>query len=161
VEASTYNHELRAVGQALEACGISTFELKNRLGQYVVSGKPDKADSLVEALRQLRNNHWQRGERTITFRPQEISELEMRGRARRKSGQRLPDFYNVSNILRTVGTYLDGKDAQLVEIHKRPLTLTLMYQRSGGYPEVEDRTIVSFYETFMELHGKRARPKKR
>jgi hypothetical protein len=157
VERSVYNRELRAIGQALEARGISTFELKTRPGQYTVRGKPEKAASLIDLLRQLRNNNWRRGERTITFTPQDINELEVRGRARRRVAGRLPDFYNVSNILRTVGAYLDEKHAQLVEIQKRPLTLTLFYQRSGDYPEVEDRTIVSFYETFIELHGRRGR----
>jgi hypothetical protein len=157
VETSAYNRELRALGQALEACGISNFELKARLGQYVVSGKPEKPASLMEALRQLRNNKWRRGERTIPFTPQDISELEIKGKNRRRVAGRLPDFYNVSTILRTVGAYLDRKNARLVEIQKRPLTLTLLYHRSGGYPEVEDRTIVSFYDTFIELHGKRAR----
>lgn len=160
METSAYNRELRAIGQALEARGISTFELKTRLGQYVVSGKPDKPVSLMDALRQLRNNNWRRSERTITFTAQHINDLEIKGKARRRAAGRLPDFYNVSNILRTVGAYLDGKSARLVEIQKRPLTLTLLYQKSGGYPEVEDRTIVSFYETFIELHGKRARSNK-
>jgi hypothetical protein len=160
VETSTYNHELRAVGQALEARGISTFELKTQPGQYVVSGKPDKPDSLMAALHQLRNNHWRRGQCTITFTPQDINLLEIKGKARRAVPGRLPDFYNVSNILRTIGAYLDVKNARLVEIQKRPLTLTLLYQTSGGYPEMEDRTIVSFYQTFIELHGKRARSHK-
>jgi hypothetical protein len=157
VATSVYNRELRAVGQALEARGISTFELKSRLGQYLVSGKPDKPQSVMEALRQLRNNNWRLIERTMTFTLQDINELEMKGKSRRKAAGRLPDFYNVSNILRTVGAYLDGINARLVEIQKRPLTLTLLYQTSGGYPEMEDRTIVSFYETFIDLHGQRAR----
>lgn len=160
MEPSAYNHELRAVGQALEARGISIFELKTRLGQYIVSGKPDKPESLMAALRQLRNNNWRRSERTLTFTSQDINELEIKGKTRRSVAGRLPDFYNVSNILRTVGAYLDVKKARLVEIQKRPLTLTLLYQTSGGYPEVEDRTIVSFYQTFIELHGKRARRNK-
>lgn len=160
VATSVYNRELRAIGQALEGRGISTFELKARLGQYAVSGKPDRPTSLIDLVRQLRNNSWRRGERTITFTPQDINELEIRGRARRRVAGRLPDFYNVSNILRTVGAYLDEKNARLVEIQKRPLSLTLLYQRSGGHPELEDRTIVSFYETFIQLHGKRARSNK-
>ncbi len=157
METSAYNHELRAVGQALEARVISTFELKTRPGHYVVSGKPDRPPSLTAALRQLHNNHWRRGEHTITFTREDIKQLEIKGKARRAGGGRLPDFYNVSNILRTIGAYLDVKNARLVEIQKRTLTLTLLYQTSNGNPEVEDRPIVSFYETFIELHGKRAR----
>jgi hypothetical protein len=160
VETTAYNRELRAVGQALEARGISNFALKPRPGQYVVSGKPDKPESLMAALRQWRNNDWRRSEQLVTFTPQDINRLETKGKARRGLAGQLPDFYNVSNILRTVGAYLDAKAARLVEVEKRPLTLTLVYQSSGGVPQVEDRTIVSFYETFIELHGKRARPGK-
>jgi hypothetical protein len=35
--------------------------------------------------------------------------------------------------------------------------MTLLYQTTGGYPHLEDRTIASFYEFFIELHSKRAR----
>lgn len=154
---SAYNHELRAIGQALEARGISNFELKTRLGHYVVSGKPDKPESLMAALRQLRNNDWRWGERTVTFTAQDINRLEIKGKTRRTAAGRLPDFYNVSNILRTIGAYLDAKNVRLVEVQKRPLSMTLLYQTTGGYPHLEDRTIASFYEFFIELHSKRAR----
>jgi hypothetical protein len=33
----------------------------------------------------------------------------------------------------------------------------LLYQNDGGHPHVEDRTIASFYEIFINQHGKRAR----
>jgi hypothetical protein len=160
VATTAYKHDLRAVGQALEARGISSFDLKSRLGQYVISGTPDRPSSLAEALRFLHHNNWRLGERTLTFTLQDIKALETRGKSRRKKSGLLPDFYDVSNILRTVGAYVDQKNAQLVEIQKRPLTLTLLYQRHGNVPEMEDRTLVSFYDAFMELHRKRARPLK-
>lgn len=157
---SSYNHELRAIGQALETQGISTFELKAQEGRYVVSGAPEKPESLVAALRQWRRNSWQRGPRTVTYTSLDVHTLEKKGQARRAANGQLPDFYNVSNILRTVAAYLDVKNARLLEIQKRPLTLTLMYQAKGGHPFVEDRTIASFYQTFIELHGRRSRPAK-
>ena len=155
---SFYNHELRAIGQALEAQGISTFELKAHVGRYEVSGAPEKPESLIAALRDWRRNGWRRGPRTVTYTARDIDILEKKGQARRAANGQLPDFYNVSNILRTVGAYLDVKNARLLEIQKRPLTLTLMYQTMGGRPFVEDRTIASFYKTFIELHSRRARP---
>jgi hypothetical protein len=157
VATSAYNHELRAIGQALEARGISNFELKTRLGQYVISGAPDKPQSLAQAFRQLQNNQWRFGERSLTFHPQELRDLESGARKRRRRGGRLPDFYNVSNVLRTIGAYLDTKDVRLVEIQKKALTLTLLYQGRAGHPEMEDRTIVSFYEMFMKLYEKRGK----
>lgn len=157
---SSYNHELRAIGQALETQGISTFELKAQEGRYVVSGAPEKPESLVAALRHWRRNSWQRGPRTVTYTSLDIHTLKKKGQARRAANGQVPDFYNVSNILRTVGAYLDVKNASLLEIQKRPLTLTLMYQTTGGHPFIEDRTIASFYQTFTELHGRRSRPTK-
>jgi hypothetical protein len=157
VATSAYNHELRAIGQALEARGISNFELKTRLGQYVVSGAPEKPHSLAQAFRQLRHNQWRLGERSLAFHPQELRELASGARRLRRRGGRLPDFYNVSNVLRTVGAYLDSKDVRLVEIQKKALTLTLLYQGAGGHPQMEDRTIVSFYEMFMQLYEKRGK----
>ena len=157
---SSYNHELRTIGQALETQGISTFELKAQEGRYVVSGAPERPQSLVAALRHWRRNSWQRGPRTVTYTALDVHTLEKKGQARRAANGQLPDFYNVSNILRTVGAYLDVKNASLLEIQKRPLTLTLMYRAKGGHPFVEDRTIASFYKTFIELHGRRSRPAK-
>jgi hypothetical protein len=146
-----YNHDLRAVGQAIEAQGISSFELKAVAGQYVVSGTPERPATLVQALRR-----WRSRRRTLTYTTQDVRTLERKGRQRRVVSGRLPDFYNVSNILRTIGVYLDVKNAHFLEIQKRPLTLTLMYHGPGGHPLVEDRTIASFYKIFMELHGRRS-----
>jgi hypothetical protein len=153
VATSPYNHDLRAVGQALEAQGISTFELKAQGGHYVVSGTPEKPPTLIGALR-----HWRRRPLVLTYSAQDIVILEKKGQGRRTATGRLPDFYNVSNVLRTVGAYLDGKNARLLEIQIRPLTLTLMYQATGGHPLVEDRTIASFYKIFTEMHGRRSGP---
>jgi len=157
---SFYNHELRAIGQALEAQGISTFDVKVHVGRYVVRGAPEKPESLVAALRHWRRNSWRSGTRTVTYTAQDIGGLEKKGQARRAANGHLPEFYNVSNILRTVGAYLDVKNAHLLEIQKRPLTLTLLYQSTGGHPLVEDRTIASFYKMFTDLHARRSRPPK-
>ncbi len=154
---AVYHHELRAIGQALEAQDISTFELKNQLGTYAVTGAPDRPNTLRAALRQWRNGHWRRRIRTVKYTAHVITALERKGQSQRATSGRLPEFYNTSTILRTVGAYLDMKNAHLMEIQKRALTITLLYQISGGHPQLEDRTIASFYKTFIEMHGKRSR----
>jgi hypothetical protein len=149
-----YDQELRAIGQALEAQGISVFEMKRHSERYVVNGAPEKPSSLFEALRQFRN---QNGPRTLNFGPQELLRLEWRGCRRRQSPDALPDFYSVSNLLRTIGGYLDRKNGELLGLEKRPLSLTLMYQTQDGHPYVEDRTIASFYDIFIDQYSGRAR----
>ncbi len=94
----------------------------------------------------------------INYSAQEIEEIERQGKKKRARSGRLPDFYNLSNTLRTLGAYLNSKDAQLLELHKRPLTVTLLYQNNDGHPHMEDRTIASFFNVFIEMHGRRSRP---
>jgi hypothetical protein len=152
-----YENHLRVIGQALETERVSVFELKCEMGRYVTNGTPDKPMSLVTALRQWRKLGWKSGSRTMRYTFQDLEELERQGKTRRVSPNRLPDFYNNSSMLRTLGAYLEAKNAELLEIQKRPMTVTLLYQNDGGHPKVEDRTIASFYNFFMEQYGKRAR----
>ena len=63
----------------------------------------------------------------------------------------MPDFRKLSNMLRTIGLYLESKQAKLVELQVRPLTITLSYKDSDGQQQIEDRTIRSFYNLFLEL----------
>jgi hypothetical protein len=46
----------------------------------------------------------------------------------------------------------------LLQIQKHPLTVTVLYQNQNGHPHVEDRTIASFYDFFVEQYGKRSHP---
>lgn len=156
---ASYEQDLRAIGQALEMRGITVFEIKNQPGRYVVRGNPDRPSSVVSGLRR-----WLRGNETdlsgaIHYTVQEIEAIERQGKKKRCKPGRLPDFYNLSNTLRTLGAYLSSKDAQLLELHKTPLTVTLLYQNNHGHPHMEDRTIASFFNLFVEMHGRRSRLK--
>jgi hypothetical protein len=152
-----YDHHLRVIGQSLETQAINVFELKTQTGRYVVTGTPEKPASFMATLKRWQISGWRRGPRTLTYGVQDLDQLERIGRARRERSDRLPDFYNVSNMLRTVGAYLEAKNARLLEIQKRPMTVTLLYQNESGHPDVEDRTIASFYNFFVEQYGKRSR----
>jgi hypothetical protein len=156
---TSYDQDLRAIGQALEIRGITIFEIKNQPGRYVVRGTPDKPSSLIASIRRWARGGESDASGTINYSPQEIEEIERQGKKKRAKSGRLPDFYNLSNTLRTLGAYLKSKDAQLLELHKRPLTVTLLYQNNNGHPHMEDRTIASFFNVFIEMHGKRSRLK--
>ena len=155
-DSKTYDRELRVIGQSLEARRINVFELKTEGDRYVVRGDPEKDPSLLAKLRD-----W--GERirgqalgsSISYAPADLERLEQQGRSQRSRPNRLPDFYSLSSTLRTVGSYLDQKGADLLEIHKRPLSLTILYQNQHGHPDVEERSIASFYNLFIDLYGRR------
>ena len=152
----SYDQHLRNIGQSLEAQRINVFELKCQDKRYVVKGDPEQEISLLAALRQ-----WQKRLRrdgvnsSLSYALQDIEQLERQGRSQRLRPNRLPDFYALPNVLRTLGAYLDEKGAELIELHKRPLTLMLLYRNRDGHPAVEERSIASFYDFFIKLHGRR------
>jgi hypothetical protein len=94
---------------------------------------------------------------SLTYAGQDIENLDRQGRARRAKNNRLPDFYSLPNTLRTLGFYLDSQGAELLEIQKRSLSVTLLYRNKHGHPDFEERNIASFYNLFLDLHGNRGK----
>lgn len=153
-----YDQHFRAIGQSIEIKRISVFELKSESGRYVVRGVPENDGNLLSRFRHWRNRMQGASHETpISYGTGEIERLEMEGRSRRAKPDRLPDFYSLPNTLRTVGSYLDFKNAELLELHKSPLSITLLYQNENGHPNMEERSVASFYNWFVALHGKRNR----
>jgi uncharacterized protein YjiS (DUF1127 family) len=159
----SYPQQLRSIGQSLEAQRIQIFELTCHDDQFVVKGEPEKEASMLAALR-----HWQQRRRrsdglnaSLTFTSQDIDQLERQGRSQRAQPNRLPDFYSLPNTLRTVGHYLELKGSELLEMQKRQLSLTLLSRNKDGHPEIEERSIASFYNLFLRLHDQRGKPQNR
>jgi hypothetical protein len=155
-ERNTYDQQLRTIGQSLEAQRIKLFELRQQGERYVVKGEPEKERSLLAALR-----NWQKQKRSagmdasLNYSAADIDELDRQGRAQRSQANRLPDFHRLPNTLRTVGSYLDQKGSKLVELRKHELSIAILSQNQAGHPEFEERSVASFYELFVRLHGKR------
>lgn len=153
-----YHQQLRSIGQSLEAQRITVFELSCRGDRIVIKGQPEKETSLLAKLR-----NWQKQRRSqglnssLTFTTQDIDQIDRQGRTKRSQANRLPDFYSLANTLRTVGWHLDLKGAELMEIHKHPLSLTILSRNRAGHPEYEERTIASFYDLFLRLHDRRGK----
>jgi len=156
------DRQLRSIGQSLEAQRIQVFELTRQGESYTVRGEPEKEVSLLATLR-----HWQKRLRhegvttSLTYTLHDIDELERQGLANRAKSNRLPDFHSLPNTLRTVGAYLELKNSELLELHKKQLSITLLSRNQAGYPELEERSLGSFYELFVSLHARRNAVSKR
>jgi hypothetical protein len=156
-----YDEDLRAIGQALEARDISVFELKRFADWYVIQGTPEQTGSLHSKvgqwLRRLRSGSTAE---SLTLGLSDVEQLSHAGRAKRSDPARLSNFQSVSNTLRTIGAYLDSREVELVELHKRRISITLSYRDKAGHEREEDRTISSFYRLFLEFCGKRGQTQK-
>ena len=156
-EARCYSEELRAIGQMLEAKSITDFDLKHLMTSYVIQDLNEQT-SLTPRLRNWfrRVHHGEIGGLRLGL--DDVGKLSKAGRARRLKPGQLTQFRDLSNILRTIGVYLDSKQVELVELEKRPISITLEYRDKSGHSEREDRSISSFYKLFLELYDKRGKP---
>lgn len=153
-----YDEDLRSVGQALEARDIIDFELKQLADLYVIQAVPEQGASLRSITRQWLHRLRSRStDEQIIFHPADVERLSQAGRAKRSKPGQLTNFRTLSNILRTIGAYLDGSELELVELQKRRISVTLSYRDKAGDKREEVRTISSFYRLFLELCAKRAK----
>jgi len=77
--------------------------------------------------------------------------------AKRSTSESLDNFRRASNVLATVGAYLDLKQAEFFELKLRPISLSLWYRDRTGHEQQEDRAVSSFYNLFIELQRKSPR----
>lgn len=152
-----YDQTLRAIGQSLEERRANSFDLKCQGESYFVHTESRKPPSTLQGW--LQRWHGQPASDTsgLTYTPEDIDRLERKGRERRHDPHRLPDFHSLPNILRTVGAYLDTKSARLLRVQKQDLLMTILYQTSQGHPEIEERTVASFYDLSVEMYKKRSK----
>lgn len=152
-----YAEELRAIGQALAAQRVVGFELYTVPAGYFVRDLREETSSFISKKRNWLRREGHRKIHFVTygFELRDVEELSKRGRARRSNPGQIPQFRDLSNLLRTIGAYIDNKNAELVELHKRPISVTLVYRDRSGREYREDRPISSFQNVFAELVQKR------
>lgn len=152
----SYDQQLRTIGQSLEAQRINVFELNRDGDRYVVKGEPDKEVSLLATLRNWQKRLRSQGlEDSLSFTDYDLDQLDTQGRAKRTKSNRLPDFHSLPNTMRTLGSYLELKGSELIELRKKDLSFTILSRNRAGHPEFEERGIGSFYNLFVDLHSKR------
>src|SRR5689334_3393878 len=152
-----YAEELRAIGQALAAAKVTGFELYSVPAGYFVKDLREEAPASASIMW-----NWLRGQPknkidfvTYGFELRDVEELCERGRARRRNPGQVARVGDPSNILRTILACIDGKQAELLEVHKRPISVTLASRDRSRREYREDRTVSSFQTLFAELCARR------
>ena len=155
-----YGEDFRSIGQALEAKHIRAFELKRMGDWYILQGVPPEDNSLQAKTHKFKFRFRSGSDaESLMLALSEVEDLSRKGKAKRSKPGRQPDFRRLSNILRTVGAYLESEEAKFVELKVRPFSISLSYKAADGEQQIEERTIRSFYNVFLELYGKRAEAK--
>lgn len=164
----SYAKELRALGQALEPRRFSSFDLELESGIYVVRGTviaPQGMErSLSRFIRDLISGSASRpnptkaaGKIDVRYTPGEIEKLEVTGRARRAQGDRMPDPYSLSQILRGAGSYVDNRaTTYLVGVAIEDRWVTVRYATADGRLEEAKQDLEYFYDYWVKMYLRRS-----
>ena len=167
----THAQILRVIGQALNKLHVETFELKIQGNKYFLraeSKKPLLKKSRIQ--NGLKGQLWPLWRRfqcpykakrpsvvfELHYTPQDINDLESKGRARRQDPKGMPETYSLSEILRVVGAYVDLKGARLLEVSKQGQWVTIRYQTAQDRTHMEKVEISSFYAIFVRMYLRRS-----
>ena len=145
-----YAPALRAIGQDLEARGVTSFHLR-RLGEGFVVAATEKTPPAESPP-----GFWQRllgrtgaagppgGARLLRYTPDEIERLDALGRARRGRGGPRPDAFSPPELLRLVGADCDGRRVRLLSVIRRGPSLTVTYRFHTGAERTETHPASAF-----------------
>ena len=107
-------------------------------------------------LREILRRLGQRGGLTeLHYSPATIHQLDEEGRARRRNDSGMPDFNMLSQLLRTVGAYVDQKGGRLFSVSRHGSKVTLQYQVTEGDLTIESHEAPSFYRFFSDMYLQR------
>ena len=156
---ANYQHILRAIGQGLEALEVKAFDLKVSDNHYLVRGeskKPRTSDAPKAIQKKSFLSLILHGKKKGTvdasglrpfrftglrFTPKDIELLERKGQVLQTNFESsAPNSQSLSQILRTVGGYLDLHRCRLSKLSWRDNLLTLWYINRQG---VEAKDILS------------------
>lgn len=135
-----HSRSLRVIGQSLEAAKLASFELDKHGPDYVLRSKAlTRTDEWI-VRHALNQNQFQvsenrpGGELALRFSARDLARLDEEAQKRRRdhSGAPAQDSSRLSQLLRTVGDYLDRMNVTSFHIASTADAITVNYQEAGG-----------------------------
>ena len=144
----TYSSALRSIGQVLEKWDMNTFDLRCSDSEFRLHcGDPTPPHLTLIKVR---------------YTSDDISGLELKGRAKRGGSLTTAKLDSLPEILRALGHYVDSKGGRLVRICNGDVALDsnlimLEYETRHRQVRREDFSITSIYKHTQDMHHERSR----
>lgn len=171
-----YDRSFRVIGQALEILNIQNFEMEPAGDDFYISGSvPVTANDDILSSRYNSASVWGalpgrgdqlwsgKGSNLISFSRidlcytvQDVQRLEKEGRARRGSSQDSADASSLSQVLRSIGAYLNQKRASLCKISREADSLAVEFKTSMGSRIKETLTLKDLYDLWVRMYLQRS-----
>jgi len=160
-EAMFHAKYLRAIGQDLEIKRVAQFSLKSSDDGYLLSLplRPTAATG-TEENGETSQKVSSREPIEFLYTLDAIERLDEMGRTKRGMGNGMPDFFSLSQCLRALGTVIDSKRGQLLQIDRQAQmnatpSFSIQYQTSTGELVREDHTLPNLYDCSVHLYKTR------
>jgi hypothetical protein len=169
-----YQNVLRAIGQGLEALEVKSFDLEVSDNHYVVRGectKPMLSDtpksnlkkSFLRLVLAVSKKRTARAAESppfhftgLRFTRTDIELLDRKGQVLQTNFETsAPNPHRLSQILRTVGAYLDQDECRLVKISWRDGFLTLWHINRHGVESKDIMSPVALYDQWVHQYKQR------
>jgi hypothetical protein len=166
-ERLSYAQSLRAIGESLEAEGISTFELEKQGENYmlrVVARPPARERNFLKKIAQLlwRADNSDREPsdpavpaQTLCYTPPDISRLVTEQQSRHGGSNAMPDARKLAQVLRVIGDHLDRKEACAFTVSVSGHSLSLAYETGSGHQIQESFTVENLYDLAVHMYLRR------
>jgi hypothetical protein len=173
-----YAQLLRSIGQALEVLKFGSFEMEFAGGDFLVHGSAETSTEQEEARRireWLLKYVWEGlpGETAskseiesamstwpaklhLRYTPKDMDRLEEAGKAKRQTAAGVPDVTSLSQLLRTIGAYVERKRVRLVKISRYGESLMIEYDQASGERRTETVSAGSLYDFWVKLYLQRS-----
>ena len=162
-----YAQAFRVIGAALEALKVENFDLEIKDLEYWIRGCAKEAPNSVPVEGRKYFGNWLKKRKRLFsqqsgaafelhYTPDDLRDLELKGRALRGTSQGYPDAQSLSEILRSVGEFLDLKHVCLSRLAMRGRWITLHYKSAQGHLVVEEHTAASLHSFWVGLCARRA-----
>lgn len=143
---------LRSVGQALEGKHVQDFDISIAGLDILIRGT-EAASMPTEPPLVQPNSESANFE--LRFTPEDLDRLDREGRTRRQDAVSMPEM-TLSQVLRTIGDYLDRQGHQLLRIARQGTTTTIEYRTQSGQRNTEERTASSLYDLSVRMYLRRS-----
>jgi len=149
----SYAQVLRVIGQSLEERAVQDFSLVWEDGEFVLRGKriaaldPRWVDKFFGQKRADVERNVE-----IHYNLKSVLWLQIRGEAMRKNPDQIPDYFRLSQTLRTVGSYIESRDIPILSLARKGGMLYLELQERSGNKRIEEHAMGSFENYFMRTY---------
>lgn len=157
---TNFAHQLRALGQALEKFCFAALDLKLSSENYLVTGQVAAVEKTKFSplqfvrglLRAFPTSTCTGDQVTLSFSPDEIDCFALQGKAKRRDAGKMPGPHSISQILRGIGSYLDGREGtSLIAISLNQKRVSVRYQTATGKLEQAHHDLEYFYDYWMKM----------